>query len=286
MPPLLQYGASTNVGLVRENNEDCYLSRPDIGLWLIADGMGGHDAGEVASSIVRDHINQAINQGGRLTQAISDSHQAVKDAAANNIGSPNMGTTVVALQVNGIQYKVAWVGDSRAYRWDNDSLTQISIDHSYVQELLDSGAISKEEMVNHSQKNIITQSIGVSNLKDLKVDEINGMLAPGEKILLCSDGLTDLVEDDEIDLILSRSYEDNQVLVDRLVEKALENGGTDNITIQLISAASQDTLTDEIQRAFLSSPLAPLMSYPKTIKWFTTGLGLCVAAALITMVMG
>ncbi len=286
MPPLLQYGAGTHVGLVRDNNEDCYLSRPDIGLWLIADGMGGHDAGEVASSIARDHVNKAVTEGTRLKQAIAGSHHAVKDAAENDIGSPNMGTTLVALKVKGIQYQIAWVGDSRAYLWDKNSLKQISIDHSYVQELLDSGAISKEEMHNHSQKNIITQSIGISNIDEVKVDEIKGVLEPGQKILLCSDGLSDLVDDDEIENIISRTYEEDQVLVDRLIGKALKNGGTDNVTVQLISATSHDSLSHEIQRTLLNSPLAPLVQHQKTIKWLSIGLCIVLAAVLTTLAVG
>ena len=286
MPPLLHYGAGTHVGLVRDNNEDCYLSRPDIGLWLIADGMGGHDAGEVASSIARDHVNQAINEGESLQQAITGSHHAVKTAAENDIGSPNMGTTVVALKVNGIQYDIAWVGDSRAYLWDGDSLEQISVDHSYVQELVDSGEISNEEVHTHAQKNIITQSIGVSHIDDVKVDHIKGVLEPRQKILLCSDGLSDLVDDDEIEHIISRTYEKDQVLVDRLISKALEHGGTDNVTVQLISAASQDSLSHEIQRTLLNSPLAPLVQHYKMVKWLSIGLCIGLAVALTKVVVG
>lgn len=286
MPSLLHYGAGTHVGLVRDNNEDCYLSRPDIGLWLIADGMGGHDAGEVASSIARDHISQAVNQGEGLKQAIAGSHHAVKTAAENDIGSPNMGTTVIALKVSGIQYDIAWVGDSRAYLWDGDSLQQISVDHSYVQELVDSGAISKEEMHTHAQKNIITQSIGVSDIDDIKVDQIKGVLEPRQKILLCSDGLSDLVDDDEIEHIISRTYEKDQVLVDRLISKALKHGGTDNVTVQLISAASQDSLGHEIQRTLLNSPLAPLVQHYKVIKWLSLGLCIGLAVALTKVVVG
>jgi protein phosphatase len=295
-PSLLDYGAGTNTGLVRENNEDCYLARPDIGLWLVADGMGGHDAGEVASSITRDYINTALGKGISLKQAIAQSHHAVKQAAENNIGSPNMGTTVVALRITGIQYEIAWVGDSRAYLWDKRQLSQLSTDHSYVQELMESGAISKEEMINHSQKNVITQSIGVSHLKEVNVGVINGLLEPGQKILLCSDGLNDLVDDATIESILARSYESNQDLVDRLIAKALKNGGTDNVTVQLISAASQDSFRDEIHRALLQSPLAPLFSRKpfacklfsnkKYARWLSIILAITLAGLIMTALRG
>lgn len=256
----LTFGAATDVGKVRDNNEDCYLARPDLGLWLIADGMGGHDAGEVAAGIVRDHICEAVAHGKPLKTAIAQAHHAVKQAADNNIGSPGMGTTVVALRMHGIQYEVAWVGDSRAYVWLNGKLSQLSTDHSYVQSLVDSGAISREEMATHAQRNVITQSLGVSTLDDVHVDSVSGTLQPGAKILLCSDGLTDFVDDNEIEHILARTYDSNQAQVDRLVAKALGNGGGDNVTVELISAPPQHTAINQIQGALLHTPLAPLIA--------------------------
>lgn len=260
MPVQLAFGAATDVGRVRDNNEDCYLARPDLGLWLIADGMGGHDAGEVAAGIVRDFICEAVASGKPLKTAIAQAHHAVKHAASNNIGSPGMGTTVVALRMHGIQYEIAWVGDSRAYLWSEGALRQISVDHSYVQSLVDSGAITREEMATHAQRNVITQSLGVSTLDDVIVDSVAGTFKPGDKILLCSDGLTDFVDDHEIAHILGRTYETVQQQVDRLLTKALNNGGGDNITIELISAPQQTSWRDRMQRALLQSPLAPLVA--------------------------
>jgi serine/threonine protein phosphatase PrpC len=260
MSAQLTFGAATDVGKVRDNNEDCYLARPDLGLWLIADGMGGHDAGEVAASIVRDFVCEAVANGKPLKTAIALAHHAVKHAASNNIGSPGMGTTVVALRIHGIQYEIAWVGDSRAYVWADGKLSQLSTDHSYVQSLVDSGAITREEMATHAQRNVITQSLGVSTLDDIVVDSVSGTLPPGAKILLCSDGLTDFVGDDEIARILSRSYDDDQTQVDMLIARALANGGGDNITVELISAPRQHTILDRIQRMLLNTPLAPLVA--------------------------
>jgi len=256
----LTFGVATDVGKVRDNNEDCYLARPDLGLWLIADGMGGHDAGEVAAGIARDFICDAVAHGKPLKAAIAQAHHAVKNAASNNIGSPGMGTTVVALRVHGIQYEVAWVGDSRAYVWSDSKLSQLSIDHSYVQSLVDAGEITREEMATHAQRNVITQSLGVSTLDDVLVDSVSGTLQPGAKILLCSDGLTDFVDDHEIEHILARSYENNQSQVDKLITKALGNGGGDNVTVELISAPQQHTALDQIQGALLHTPLAPLVA--------------------------
>jgi len=260
MPVQLAFGAATDVGKIRDNNEDCYLARPDLGLWLIADGMGGHDAGEVAARIVRDFVCEAVASGKPLKTAIALAHHAVKHAASNNIGSPGMGTTVVALRMHGIQYEIAWVGDSRAYLWSEGALKQISIDHSYVQTLVDSGAITREEMATHAQRNVITQSLGVSTLDDVLVDSVAGTFKPGDKILLCSDGLTDFVDDTEIAHALERSYEHEQQQVDRLLTKALNNGGGDNITIELIAAPQKSSWLNCVQRVLLQSPLAPLVA--------------------------
>ena len=233
------YGAGTNVGLVRTNNEDAFLAAPESGLWLIADGMGGHDAGEVASRIVKESVFQSIKDGTSLKAAIHQSHADVKQAAQQNIGSPNMGTTIVALLCKGIDYQISWVGDSRAYLWDplNHQLKQLSKDHSYVQALVDSGAITEEEMHTHAQKNIITQSLGVSDLDKVTVDSVNGTWDTGQKILLCSDGLTDLVTDAEIaHTFRKHQSKTNQELVESLIQSALDKGGIDNVTIEVISA--------------------------------------------------
>lgn len=242
IPQKLEYGAGTNVGLVRSNNEDTYLAAPEHGLWLIADGMGGHDAGEVASSIVKESVLQSVKDGISLKDAIRQSHLDVKEAARQNIGSPNMGTTIVALLTNSHTYQIGWVGDSRAYLWDplSQKFTQLSKDHSYVQALLDSGVITPEEVQHHAQKNIITQSLGVSELEDVQVDTIEGQWRTGQKIILCSDGLSDLVDHKELsDIVRKHHSRSNQELVDTLIETALGKGGIDNVSVEVISAPSQ-----------------------------------------------
>jgi PPM family protein phosphatase len=239
MDSKFEYGEGTNVGLVRSNNEDSSLSNPENGLWLIADGMGGHDAGEVASQIVKDSVLESIKNGKTLKEAIHKSHADVKNAAANNIGSQNMGTTIVALLSKGSYYEIGWVGDSRAYLWDSlkSQLSQISKDHSYVQALVDAGTITEAEMHNHPQKNIITQSLGVSDLASVVVDIMERDWEPGHKVLLCSDGLSDLVTDGEIAHILRKNRSNsNQELVDVLIQAALDKGGVDNVSVQVISA--------------------------------------------------
>ena len=174
-----------------------------------------------------------------------------------------MGTTIVALLVNGPTYQVAWVGDSRAYLWDpfSHELKQISKDHSYVQALVDSGAITPEEMQTHAQKNIITQSLGVASLDQVEVDTIEGAWNTGQKILLCSDGLSDLVTDDEIAHIFRKNQnKSNQEIVDKLIDLSLEKGGIDNVTIEIISAPEDLSSLQEGSDSFFNKTTVSIMA--------------------------
>jgi protein phosphatase len=237
----LEYSAASHPGLVRDNNEDCFLSQPEHGLWLVADGMGGHEAGEVASAIVRDTIERDTNDNPELSlvDAIQHAHTSILTSAANGIGAPGMGSTVVALRSNNTKYQIAWVGDSRAYLWtpthEGGRLEQLSVDHSYVQMLVDTGAISAEDAEVHPEKNIITQCLGMQELKQVKVDSFEGQWQTDQWILLCSDGLTDEVSDKTIAQILCESG-DCLAAVDQLLHAALTSGGRDNITLQIIES--------------------------------------------------
>jgi len=235
--PRLEYSAATNAGLKRENNEDSYLSLPERGLWLVADGMGGHEAGEVASAIVRETLLDRDYRS--LTQAIQASHKAVLQAAARGKGAPGMGSTIVALRSEGQDYEVAWVGDSRAYLWthteDGGRLERLTTDHSYVQMLLASGAIGADEVEDHPDKNIITQCLGSYDLNRVEVDSIHGQWQQDQWILLCSDGLTDELDDRELTRLLYSSA-DPRMAVQRLMRAALRAGGRDNITLQLVQS--------------------------------------------------
>lgn len=234
-----QYSQATDVGLLRDNNEDAILSNPQLGLWLVADGMGGHAAGEVASEITRSTVNKVVSEGKNLVDAINAAHQAVLEAAHDGTGKYGMGSTVVALHSQGDIYRIAWVGDSRAYLWsdrdhDGFSLQQITVDHSYVQMLYESGIISAEEMTFHPEKNVITQCLGSVELAQLKVDVIEGKWHKRDWILLCSDGLSDTVSDQQICDILHGAA-DPEKAVANLVRAALDNGGKDNISVIIVA---------------------------------------------------
>lgn len=231
----LSYAAQTNPGMVRDHNEDTFFADPDLNLWLVADGMGGHQGGEVASEIARATISESVKAGVLLSDAIQKSHQEIITASETGVGFPGMGCTVVALQVDGHNYSVEWVGDSRAYLWNGKHLKLISRDHSFVQQLIDQGQISKTEASSHPKKNLVTQALGVADLETVVVDRVGGQFHRDERILLCSDGLTDEVPDDQIENILRESSSEEDA-VNNLLEAALNHGGSDNITIVCVSA--------------------------------------------------
>ncbi len=237
----LEYSATTHPGLKRGNNEDCFLSEPNADLWVVADGMGGHEAGEVASAIVRETFEEFVHKGApfSLFEAIQKSHEVILSSADNGIGARGMGSTVVALLNQKQNYQVAWVGDSRAYLWTPNEhggeLTRLTTDHSYVQMLYASGVISAADVEKHPEKNIITQCLGMQELTQVKVDVTAGQWQKDQWILLCSDGLTDELSDDSIANILEHSP-NSLTAVDQLLHEALTNGGRDNITLQIIES--------------------------------------------------
>ena len=230
----LLYGASTDIGNVRGHNEDCYLAEPSLGFWLVADGMGGHAAGEVASDIAVKSIGGAVANSVNLIDAIQTAHKSILESPAKGIGKKGMGSTVVAIQVCGMHYKVAWVGDSRAYLW-NGQLKQISKDHSLVQMLIDSGNLSEREAMNHPQKNLIYQHLGAPDTDELNVGVVEGQFYRGQKILLCSDGLSDELPKDEIADVFVESNDDQQI-ADKLIDKVLATAANDNVTVVVVAA--------------------------------------------------
>lgn len=229
-----QYGWKTDPGAVRELNEDNCRAEPDLGLWLVADGMGGHSTGDVASRVASETIEEQIRAGAGLADAIKAAHQKILKVASERKGSEGMGSTVVVALVDGADYEVAWVGDSRAYLFDGE-LTQITRDHSYVQDLLRSGALTPAEASNHPSRHLLTRCLGVNPEDTFEVGVRRGRFIRGQEVLLCSDGLTEELTDDEIADILSVNASP-QERVDKLVDAAIENGGRDNVTVVLFSA--------------------------------------------------
>ncbi len=231
---MIEFGHSTHTGLRREHNEDTYYADADMGLWLVADGMGGHEHGEIASALARDTLVQEVSSGTPLASAVQAADAEIIQHSSRKSESLPMGTTIVALRVAGeSDYEVCWVGDSRIYLW-NGGLKQISQDHSYVQELIAQGAITQEQARTHPHRNVVTQALGVTDPQSLRVETLRGKLDPGMQILLCSDGLTEEVDDTQIASVLSRSDLSAQECVDHLILAALDGGGSDNVTVILV----------------------------------------------------
>ena len=235
-PRMIEFGHSTHVGLRREHNEDTYHADADIGLWLVADGMGGHEHGEVASALARDTLVREVRNGNELVRAIQLADEEIIRHSTRRSEALPMGTTIAALRLDAADaFEVAWVGDSRIYLW-NDGLRQISQDHSYVQELIDQGAITSEQARHHPHRNVVTQALGVTDPQALRVESVRGELKPGMQLLLCSDGLTEEVKDTAIAAIVGRTDLSAQECVDHLILAALDGGGSDNVTVILVRA--------------------------------------------------
>ncbi|MGR9043978.1 MAG: PP2C family protein-serine/threonine phosphatase [Gammaproteobacteria bacterium] len=220
-------------GKVRANNEDSFLEFPELQVWAVADGMGGHHCGEVASAIGLTTLHRSLVAGDDLVDAIQKAHLDIKGQAEQEPEKTGMGTTLVALQVEADDYRVAWVGDSRAYLWRN-GLTQLTRDHSYLQMLLDQGLIDRESAKTHPFNNIILQALGSSDKELVTVDVIDGKLEKDDIVLLCSDGLTGQVNDAEIAAILAGDCKPDQK-ADQLMAAALANEADDNITLIVLA---------------------------------------------------
>lgn len=231
---MIEFGHLSHVGLRRPLNEDTYYGDSELGLWLVADGMGGHACGELASALARDTIVAQVRAGASLGQAIRLADEEIIRSSRRRNDALPMGTTVVAARVQDNRFEVAWVGDSRAYLWRDGQLAQLSQDHSYVQELIAQGALTREQARTHPHRSAVTQALGVTDPRQLNVETLTGALRPGMQLLLCSDGLTEEVDERDISATLRQDDCSAQELVDMLVAAALDGGGSDNVTAILV----------------------------------------------------
>lgn len=226
---MIEFGHGTHVGLRRTRNEDTYYADAALGLFLVADGMGGHQHGEVASALARDAIVERVRDGQSLAEAVHGAAARLLEHAQRDDNDRPMGTTIAAIRFSEQSYEVAWVGDSRIYQWTN-SLRRISHDHSLVQNLVAAGAIDEAQAARHPQRNVLTQALGITALDQLHISMAKGQLAPDISFLVCSDGLTEEVSDAAIANIVGRQELATQECIDHLLLAALDNGGSDNIT--------------------------------------------------------
>jgi PPM family protein phosphatase len=245
-------GAKTDVGLKRPHNEDDLCVDPEVGLFVVCDGLGGRNAGEVASrlaiEVIHKHIREAQRNANlpmvgaydrqfspltnRLASAIRLANQAIRDAAKDQPDQEGMGTTVVSAMLNGQMLSVAHVGDSRLYLIRGDTIEPLTADHSLVVDQVRRGLLTEEEAERSPERNIITRALGVDDAVDVELGEVP--LMQEDQLLLCSDGLTRDVKPGEI-LATVRREKDPQAAAERLVELANAAGGLDNTTVILIS---------------------------------------------------
>lgn len=241
----------TDTGRVRDHNEDAIGSVIETGLFVVADGMGGYNAGEVASGIavktIIDLVTEACGRENReaidpptglmrqtiiLRDAAMRANKIIHNTSQTRSGCEGMGTTLVACLLWDNRISIAHVGDSRLYRIRNEHLTQLTTDHSLLQELVDRGFYSQEEAQRSSNRNYVTRALGVQANVDIQVAEEN--VQPGDIFLLCSDGLPDMVEDDDIQLTVNTFSASLDMTGKQLVKLSKDNGGKDNISVVLV----------------------------------------------------
>jgi PPM family protein phosphatase len=243
------YAAATDVGCVRELNEDAIYS--EDGFWIVADGMGGHACGEVASAMAIEVISADYSEHGSLENAIQSAHLKIVESGTENIARSGMGTTVVAMTSSGANYHIAWVGDSRAYLWDQrlDKLIQLSEDHSLMVRLINAGLISKQDALTHPQRHMITQCLGSTEIQSVTVDQFDGEWDRQQQIILCSDGLTDEVSDRMIGQVMASDM-NTQEKTTTLIKQAKQAGGRDNISLIIIDSpvTKQPSFLDRIRK--------------------------------------
>lgn len=235
--PEIRDSAVTHVGLVRSSNQDSYCCNPAAGVWVVADGMGGHYGGERASEVIIERIGDVCNYGSfaqtlsAVREAITDANRTIFDQAqAENL---RMGSTIVALVIGEGRYAILWAGDSRAFLKRGEAFLLLTRDHSQAEELVDAGLLDRQSVAGHPSSHILVRAVGV--LPSVQIDEVVGDSVEDDIFLLCSDGLHNLVSNTEMARIID-VCEFNRVS-EQLVELGLERGAPDNITVCLVAVS-------------------------------------------------
>lgn len=254
MPVRVEASGLSDIGRARSHNEDSYLVDCDLGLFVVADGMGGHQHGEVASRLAVDSILQTLRQPRQrrhrnaegthsdkdselLAEAVAAAHEYVLSAIQEDVSLLGMGTTVVAMLAYDDGAVIAHVGDSRAYRLEDGRMELLTEDHTWVREQVSAGHLSERQAREHPLRNVVTQALGGTG--EVAVEVSRERLRAGQIYLLCSDGLTSMLEDDEIESVLT-SDESLDQMCRELVHAANNRGGLDNITVILVKVLEQD----------------------------------------------
>lgn len=234
----ISHREATHIGLVRKVNEDSILSLPEHGIWVVSDGMGGHDGGDYASQTIVGHVAKidAKLDPGEMIRVLRDSIGAAHEEILRETiirGGDSIGATVVTLVLTDGFFASFWSGDSRLYRYQNGGIELLTHDHSYVAGFVDAGEMTWDEAEQHPQSNLITYAVGIDD--ELHLEKIRGEVLPGDRFLLCSDGLNKYAGFDTLAEILGRAP--LETVVDELMEVALDGGGADNISIIVVDIA-------------------------------------------------
>jgi serine/threonine-protein phosphatase Stp1 len=233
----LRSWAATHPGAKRPHNEDAFVDCPELGVWAVADGAGGHEAGAMASRMIAEAL-QTIPPGlgapetlAEIRSRIDGVHAALLEEAARRGPDVIIASTAVVLCVRGTHFACLWAGDARAYRFSDGVLEQVTHDHSLVQELVDAGQITPEAAEGHPHANIVTRAVGAAGESSFALDKTTDVLRPGERFLLCSDGLTKSVPEAAIAALLRLDDP-----AEELIAAALERQARDNVTVVVIEA--------------------------------------------------
>jgi serine/threonine protein phosphatase PrpC len=287
----VRVGARSDIGRARERNEDAYLLRDP--LFAVADGMGGHRGGDVASALALEILESGEDSAGDATAAplaetIKEANRRLLDRAESDRDLRGMGTTLTAVLTDDAKAHVAHVGDSRAYLLRDGNLQQLTEDHTLVQRMVREGRITSQEAGTHPQRSILTRALGVD--ADFSVDELTLDVHAGDRLLLCTDGLTSMVERDRIREILG-GEDDPQVACDRLIDAANRAGGDDNVTVIVLDFIDDEAgegervappaMTKRREPATPSPKPAPAKEARRPVRWRRVAVWAGVVAALL-----
>ncbi|MEX0833398.1 MAG: Stp1/IreP family PP2C-type Ser/Thr phosphatase [Actinomycetota bacterium] len=227
----IKVGAATDTGLVRESNEDAYLSEPP--LYAVADGMGGHRGGEVASALALETLGEGFKKEGAegVAGTVQRANEAIYERGSRDREVAGMGTTLTVAVTGEDSLHLVHVGDSRAYLYRDGELKPLTEDHTMVQEMVNEGSLTREAARNHPQRSVLTRALGIGD--DIELDDLEVGVRPGDRILLCTDGLTATVPDARVAELLSDN-KDPQAAAEKLVEAANDAGGVDNTTVVVL----------------------------------------------------
>jgi serine/threonine-protein phosphatase Stp1 len=242
-PFRIESGAKTHTGCVRDHNEDAFVAREEVGLWVVADGMGGHEGGEWASAKIVEKLDELELPTDfdaacvAIAEAIRKANRAIIVEARRR--AKQMGSTVVALLLRDDRYALLWVGDSRGYLLRDGEMRQLTRDHTQVQEMVARGIMSPEDAIGHPMGHILSRAVGVRD--EVEVDMVTGEVAPGDIYLICSDGLHGYVEETEVVRLLSQGAPEEAA--EQLVELTLAKGAPDNVTVIAVWASEPTLLS-------------------------------------------